>query len=104
MQTLGKLGEAQLLFTILGEMALMFSVCSLVTGEEPPTLELDEVAPFLPISQNRKTKAWRKVAILNGYVEGGINVEMKNVGSKAKAQTHSTSCPRQKPIVNHTGS
>lgn len=37
-------------------MALMLSTCKLVTGEELPSGEVDEVAPFLPISQNRKTK------------------------------------------------
>lgn len=44
---------------------------NLVTGEELPTVELDEVAPFLLISQNRKTKVWRKAVILSGQTEVG---------------------------------
>lgn len=49
----------------------MFSVCNLVTGEELPTVELDEVALFFLISQNRKTKVGRKVVTLSGHTEVG---------------------------------
>lgn len=64
-QTLGKLLETQLgcCLQFWEKMALMFSVCSLVTEEEPLTVELDEVVSFLLDSQTRKTKVSGKVAI-----------------------------------------
>jgi hypothetical protein len=72
-QTLGELLETQLscCLQLREKMALMFSVCNLVTGEELPTVELDEVGVFLLISQNRKTKVRRKVVTLSGHTEVG---------------------------------